>query len=64
MSETMLLSKDDQPPNPHVEDEPDELLEIPMHVRIDLAYDDCIYYSKMVSVRKIARAYGVVLSTL
>jgi hypothetical protein len=54
MSETMLLSKDDQPPNPYVKDEPDELPEIPMPVRIDLAYDACIYYGKTVSVRKVA----------
>jgi hypothetical protein len=54
MSETMLPSKDDQPPNPYVKDEPDELPKIPMLVRIDLAYDACIYYSKTVSVRKVA----------
>jgi hypothetical protein len=64
MSETMLPSKDDQPPNPYVEDEPDELPEIPMPVRIDLAYNACIYYGKTVPVHKVAQAYGVVLLTL
>jgi hypothetical protein len=54
MSETMLPSKDNQPPNPYVEDELNKLPKIPMPARIDLAYNACIYYGKTVSVRKVA----------
>jgi hypothetical protein len=47
-----------------LEDEPDDLPELPMPVRINLAHEAWIKHGNTTSVRKIARAHGVVLSTL
>jgi len=64
MAESVVPPKVDQTVNPHVDDEPDERPELPMPVRINLAYEAWLTYSNTIPVREIARAHGVVLSTL
>ena len=66
MSENMVLSSNlssQVPELPH-DELPDDLPELPLPVRTDLAYQAWIKYRGTIQVRKIARSHGVPNSIL